>query len=699
MKCRFLHVAIALGITIPFSFLGTALSYEKTHCYITEQAFKVWPNDQDHEIYQYLRPTEAQQLLNLRQDYQPIGSEEDGSTILEGVVEEDFGDRGFPLTNWMDHSWNPETNQVWTLADPTLHPLTAIEKAIWMFAEAVSRYGENKPLAYWYLGRAVHCLQDMSVPAHTHCDVHMGIAIYAQLKDAYEYWTDNGFADADFTSAWMGGGRCSNWDGNYVNSNLGGLPELGNSDEYSEPSDFQEYPPSCENYIIRKLLFNLAQASQYFPSNDVASDIAAAPLFASGWPAFRPRDLANFLLTYWLINRKLPITYPLRINQATMPAMGERLVARAIQFNADLYRLFWESVNLQPVSVTTTSLPDGTVGDDYFAAMEATGGLPTYVPYTWEITEGSLPDRMLLDSSTGEISGTPSAEGTYTFTARVTSGCPGIPGADKELSIIIEGGYEPLRPIPDTGITQCYDYLLAIECPSPGQPYYGQDAQYVTNPMSYTVSPDGLTVTDNVTGLMWQREDDNQTRNWESALAYCEDLDLGGHTDWRLPNEYELQSIVDYGTYNPAIDMTVFPGARAAYWSSTTFAYKALHAWYVDFSKGWVYAADKLALTLTSYVRCARGEETHPSSFTDNLDRTVTDNVTGLMWQQVHAVGGYDWESALDYCEDLNLAGHTDWRLPDIKELRSIVDNTRYGPAIDPEYFSTDSYIYWSSSS
>jgi len=254
-----------------------------------------------------------------------------------------------------------------------------------------------------------------------------------------------------------------------------------------------------------------------------------------------------------------------------------------------------------------------------------------------------------------------------------------------------------LSNLPDTGITECYDMTQAIECPAPGQPFYGQDAQYVTNPMSYTVSPDGLTVTDNVTDLVWQRQDDGTPRTWDNAISYCVGLTLAGHTDWRLPNEYELQSIVDYGRYSPVIDPTVFPGTNPDYyWSSSTYAYDTYYALPVDFYEGHVDYSGK---TYTYYVRCVRGEETFPSSFTDNLDGTVTDNATGLMWQQEDDNQARNWESALAYCEDRDLGGHVDWRLPDVKELRSIVDNTRYDPAIDTTAFpGTNPDWYWSSS-
>jgi len=248
--------------------------------------------------------------------------------------------------------------------------------------------------------------------------------------------------------------------------------------------------------------------------------------------------------------------------------------------------------------------------------------------------------------------------------------------------------------LPDTGVDLCFDDQVLIPCPAPGWPFYGQDAQYVTNPMSFTDHPDG-TVTDNVTGLMWQHEDDD-ARDWCEAIDYCEALYLAGHADWRLPDEYELQGIVDYGRFEPAIDTIYFPGtASSDYWSSSTYAGHSLLAWAVQFNTGHVYSYDKDDHV---YVRCVRGESTE-QSFTDHGDGTVSDNVTGLMWQQEDDDWARDWEGALAYCEAIELAGHTDWRLPDVKELRSTVDNTRYDPAIDTTYFpGTGSYYYWSSS-
>lgn len=103
----------------------------------------------------------------------------------------------------------------------------------------------------------------------------------------------------------------------------------------------------------------------------------------------------------------------------------------------------------------------------------------------------------------------------------------------------------------------------------------------------------------------------------------------------------------------------------------------------------------------------------NPPSFTDNVDGTVTDNNTGLMWQQEDDNTRHTWYeasgtadalynegAAINVCGSLTLAGHSDWRLPNIKELSSIVDINALVPAIDVRYFpNTNSYEYWSSTS
>lgn len=91
------------------------------------------------------------------------------------------------------------------------------------------------------------------------------------------------------------------------------------------------------------------------------------------------------------------------------------------------------------------------------------------------------------------------------------------------------------------------------------------------------------------------------------------------------------------------------------------------------------------------YVRYVRGNSYGENDFIDNGNKTVTDKSTGLVWQKNDSGEGVDWSEALKYCEDLNSAGYTDWRLPNAKELQYIVDYTRSpkttnSAAIDPVF-------------
>lgn len=84
--------------------------------------------------------------------------------------------------------------------------------------------------------------------------------------------------------------------------------------------------------------------------------------------------------------------------------------------------------------------------------------------------------------------------------------------------------------------------------------------------------------------------------------------------------------------------------------------------------------------------------------FDDHGDGTVTDRCTGLMWQKETAPGTYNWCAAVTYCDGLTLAGKDDWRLPNVRELQSIVDYGRILPAVDP-VFAPTFREYWSSTS
>ena len=109
-------------------------------------------------------------------------------------------------------------------------------------------------------------------------------------------------------------------------------------------------------------------------------------------------------------------------------------------------------------------------------------------------------------------------------------------------------------------------------------------------------------VTDNNTTLQWQ-DDINVSKTWTEAIGYCENLTLGSHTDWRLPNENELYSLSDMSKSNPAIDSIFKNIVSDNYWSSTSYAGVSTDAWYVRFYFGRQYYNNK---TNIYFVRCVR---------------------------------------------------------------------------------------------
>lgn len=302
-------------------------------------------------------------------------------------------------------------------------------------------------------------------------------------------------------------------------------------------------------------------------------------------------------------------------------------------------------------------------------------------------------------------------------------------------------------PLVDTMQDKCFDLVGSeIACPAAGEDLYGQDAQYVRTPAAYTDNGDGTVLDDN-TGLVWQQTPQNARLQYADAIAYCEALDLGGRTDWRVPSIKELYSLADFrgelltpeeGEPTPYIDTSVFdftyPDGQMAfagqYWSSTlyvkgpvmngrnqgafgfNFADGHIKAYGtgLDFYTGAAAASSGLSngpadgKAPGNYVRCVSGDEDvyGVNAFVDNGDGTVTDAATGRMWQQADDGTRREWKEALAYCEGLDLAGYDDWTLPNSKELQSIVDYRRTGfPAIDETVFSitqdSETLDFWTS--
>jgi hypothetical protein len=275
-------------------------------------------------------------------------------------------------------------------------------------------------------------------------------------------------------------------------------------------------------------------------------------------------------------------------------------------------------------------------------------------------------------------------------------------------------------PIVDTGVTTCYDNTGIIDPPAEGHAFYGQDAQYNGHQPAYTNNGDG-TIMDQVTGLMWEVSM-GEKMSYEEAFKKADASSLGGYTDWRVPTIKELYSLILFtgqlsrqGDTKLYIDTRYFEqplgdiskGEReidAQTWSATPYVGTTMRkdatVFGVNFIdgriKGYPVFNRRKNTNNKLYVRLVRGNPSYGiNEWVNNKDGTVSDLATGLMWQQADDGQGRNWEEALAYAENANVAGYNDWRLPNAKELQSMVDYSRSpqttkSPAIDPLFETTE---------
>ena len=249
-----------------------------------------------------------------------------------------------------------------------------------------------------------------------------------------------------------------------------------------------------------------------------------------------------------------------------------------------------------------------------------------------------------------------------------------------------------------TGQKRCYNETDPMRiCPSEGEDFFGQDPQYAAMgfcaPKKFeieNVSGDNIVVDKNL-GLEWQQSFPMEAYSRDDALDYCENLEYGGKTDWRLPTPKELISIADYdGTK----DNEYFPGGR--FWTSKFTGF--FDAFVVDLYRR---SVEERSGGWDTYVICVRGGELPEPvfvSWTVGKDKVVTDTTTGLVWQYADTSASYYSKENLAYCENLDYAGKGDWRLPNIYEMSSILNYDLQQPYSDFPGISSD-IVYTSSSS
>ena len=287
-------------------------------------------------------------------------------------------------------------------------------------------------------------------------------------------------------------------------------------------------------------------------------------------------------------------------------------------------------------------------------------------------------------------------------------------GCTKEITIIdrdpASTGSYPIVGTSQTGIWDAAGTL--ISAPGLNEAFYGQDAQFTHITPEYTKSSDGLTVKDEVTGLTWQKSYDSGTYYWGASQTVADNLNkkkYGGFNDWRLPTIKELYSLWNVSVGWPYIDTDYFDInytdeqdlSRAIFWSSTKYTGVLGNvtsdghgesagdelAFGVNFGTGHIKAYT-ISSGAKHSVRCVRGNLSYGVNlFQNNNDGTISDLATGLMWPKADNGSGIDWEHALAYAQTQNKAnylGHNDWRLPNSKELQSLVDYTRSPYATSP---------------
>lgn len=288
-----------------------------------------------------------------------------------------------------------------------------------------------------------------------------------------------------------------------------------------------------------------------------------------------------------------------------------------------------------------------------------------------------------------------------------------------------------------TGQSRCHD-ADGGEIPCKGS---GQDAEFGRGhpwPEPRFVV-DGERVDDRLTGLVWSL-DANLAEfplGWQEALDFIAEMNAEarlGHTDWRLPNRRELRSLISHDTRRPALpaDHPFHNLFTHWYWTSTSSAGYPNHAWYVNMDGGRMFYGGKDQAFMVWPVRgegngvvprtgqtdCfnTEGEQVccedsgqdgayrcgrpWPEPRFEVRDAGIIDHLSGLLWHSSASLEEkpVSWQQALDSLAELNREdSNRNWRLPSINELESLIDASRFDPALPAQHpFKDVQPVYWS---
>ncbi len=259
-----------------------------------------------------------------------------------------------------------------------------------------------------------------------------------------------------------------------------------------------------------------------------------------------------------------------------------------------------------------------------------------------------------------------------------------------------------------TDQTRCYDPLGTV-IPCKGS---GQDAEFNGG---RAISRDRFQIRvdlvfDRQTGLTWCRSANPAEfpLDWKSAHDFIKEMNVSqtfGQNKWQLPSRSDLFSLISYNTTSPALPENhpfedVFPGY---YWTRTVCNRLPNQAWYIHLGGGRVYrgmkAGSYMVWPVLSPNEETRAEKKIPAW--EIRGNTMLDTCTGLMWLFSDIFEqSVTWEVALDTIRTANkeaLEGYADWRLPNIRELESIVDLDSHSPALSLGNDLKITEGYWSS--
>ncbi|MBI5591292.1 MAG: DUF1566 domain-containing protein [Deltaproteobacteria bacterium] len=261
----------------------------------------------------------------------------------------------------------------------------------------------------------------------------------------------------------------------------------------------------------------------------------------------------------------------------------------------------------------------------------------------------------------------------------------------------------------ETDQTGCFDESgRAINCHNSGQDGAVKQDRRIEGPDRFRVTGD--IVQDNLTGLFWHINANlpEFPLTWKEAFEFIQEMNtfrLSGINEWRLPARKELFSLVSHQFVNPSLPkshpfINVFNGY---YWTRTESARLLNQAWYVHLGGGKVYRGMKHG----SYMVWAVSGQFADHHFMENRfiahGDSLYDRITCRYWYAGDKLndGAITWKDAIRAVEKLNATrevGHGPWRLPNIRELDSLVDDRNHSPAFADGFFiNKEQDGYWSS--